>query len=85
MVGHVRVVQVRYMDFVIVGEDALLEDRNINVNNSAVVFKNNRVRATDFVSLFCGVTCGHCLSLPYFSVGDGAVARDTILMVMLSF
>jgi hypothetical protein len=36
------------MDFVIVGEDALLEDRNINVNNSAVVFKNNRVRAAVF-------------------------------------
>lgn len=43
-----RVVQVRYMDFVIVGEEALLEDRNINVNNSALVFKNNRVRAVVF-------------------------------------
>lgn len=31
------------MDFVIIGEDALLEDSNININNSAVVFKNNRL------------------------------------------
>jgi len=52
--NHVKFVQVRYMDFVILGEDALLEDRNINVNNSAVVFKNNRVRAADIVSLSCG-------------------------------
>lgn len=48
VLNHVTVVQARYMDFVIVGEDALLEDRNINVNNSAVVFKNNRVRAAVF-------------------------------------
>lgn len=48
VLNHVKVVQVRYMDFVIVGEDALLEDRNINVNNSAVVFRNNRVRAAVF-------------------------------------
>jgi hypothetical protein len=48
VLNHVRVVQVRYMDFVVVGDDALLEDRNINVNNSAVVFNNNRVRATVF-------------------------------------
>ena len=51
VLNHVRVVQVRYMDFVIVGEDALLEDRNIDVNNSAVVFKNNRVRAAAFRQL----------------------------------
>jgi len=50
VLNHVRGVQVRYMDFVIVGEDALLEDRYINVNNSAIVFKNNRVRAANFVS-----------------------------------
>jgi hypothetical protein len=36
------------MDFVIIGEDALLEDSNINVNNSAVVFRNNRVSAVVF-------------------------------------
>jgi hypothetical protein len=46
--NHVNVVQVQYMDFVIVGEDALLEDGNINVSNSAVVFKNNRVRVAVF-------------------------------------
>jgi len=48
MLNHVRVVQARYMDFVIVGEDVLLEDSNTNVNNSAVVFKNNRVRVAVF-------------------------------------
>lgn len=46
--NHVNVVQLQYMDFVIVGEDALLEDGNINVSNSAVVFKNNRVRVAVF-------------------------------------
>jgi hypothetical protein len=29
------------MDFVIIGEDALLEDSNVNLNSSAVVFNNN--------------------------------------------
>jgi hypothetical protein len=45
------------MDFVIVGEDALLEDRNIDVNNSAIVFINNRVRAAAFRQfiLWCNV------------------------------
>jgi hypothetical protein len=48
VLNHVRAVQLRFMDFVVVGEDALLEDTNVNVNNSAVVFKNNRVRAAVF-------------------------------------
>jgi hypothetical protein len=71
---HVSVVQVRYMDFVIIGEDALLEDSNINVNNSAVVFKNNRVRAVVFrqfillLLMVCAMMCGskeqNCVSVP---------------------
>jgi len=51
------------MDFVIVGEDALLEDRNINVNNSAVVFKNNRVRAAVFRQFIQWCYLGQCNDL----------------------
>lgn len=68
VLNHVRVVQVRYMDFVVVGEDALLEDTNINVHNSAVVFKNNRVRSAVFrqfiVWCYRMVNVMICLSLP---------------------
>jgi hypothetical protein len=32
------------MDFVVIEEEDLLEDDSIDVNNSAIVFHNNRVR-----------------------------------------
>jgi hypothetical protein len=32
------------MDFVVIEEEDLLEDDSIYVNNSAIVFHNNRVR-----------------------------------------
>jgi hypothetical protein len=39
------------MDFVVIEEEDLLEDNSIYVNNSAIVFHNNRVR----LLLICAV------------------------------
>jgi hypothetical protein len=48
------------MDFVIIGEEDLLEDNNVCVNNSAVVFNNKRVRVIIF---YCVTQLYHRLSI----------------------
>jgi hypothetical protein len=51
------------MDFVIIEEEDLLEDSNIHVNNSAIVFNNNRVRVIVFILLIYSALLCYALSV----------------------